>query len=275
MAPQEKVRLQKSPVTIAHISDFHIGSYHFVSNLLNRTIQEINEEGPDVVIITGDLTNEGFRQEYNTARAYVNNLECPRVIVVPGNHDSRNVGYLHFEELFGERFTRMEIAGVDILAVDSSEPDLDNGRIGRERYKHILQAFARPDSFKVFALHHHLLPVPGTGRERNIIYDAGDLLEVLIYSGVHLVLTGHKHVPYVWELEGMYVVNAGTVSSLRLRGHTKPCYNLVEIREDEVLIYRKYPFGERDVIACFEPGAHGGRHVISGVVKEIAGLEME
>ncbi len=127
----------------------------------------------------------------------------------------------------------------------------------------------------MFALHHHLLPVPGTGRERNIIYDAGDLLEVLIHAGVHLVLTGHKHVPYVWELEGMYVVNAGTVASLRLRGHTKPCYNLVEIREEEVTVLRKYPFGDKDVIARFSPGLNGARRGLSSVVKEILGYEFE
>ena len=72
-------------------------------------------------------------------------------------------------------------------------------------------------------------PVPGTGRERNVVYDAGDAIECLQRSGVRLVLSGHKHVPYVWRLEDLFVVNAGTVSSLRLRGNTRPCYNVIEI----------------------------------------------
>ena len=70
-------------------------------------------------------------------------------------------------------------------------------------------------------LHHHLLPVPGTGRERNVVYDAGDAIECLLRAGVHLVLSGHKHVPYAWRLENLFVVNTGTVSSLRLRGNTQ------------------------------------------------------
>ena len=78
-------------------------------------------------------------------------------------------------------------------------------------------------------LHHHLLPVPGTGRERNVVYDAGDAIECLQRAGVDLVLSGHKHVPYAWRLEDLFVVNTGTVSSLRLRGNTRPCYNVVEI----------------------------------------------
>ena len=45
------------------------------------------------------------------------------------------------------------------------------------------------------------------------------------------MLSGHKHVPYVWRLEDLFVVNAGTVSSLRLRGNTRPCYNVIEIAD--------------------------------------------
>lgn len=271
---RRKVILEKYPIWIAHISDFHVGSVHFVTNLMNRCIKEINELDPDIVVITGDLTNEGFRQEYNTAKAYLSNIQCERVIIVPGNHDSRNVGYLHFGELFGDRFSVLSYKGLTIVGADSSEPDLNDGRIGRERYNWILKAFERENDFKIFALHHHLLPVPGTGRERNIIYDAGDLSELLIYAGVHVVLTGHKHVPYVWELEGMYVVNAGTASSLRLRGNTKPCYNLIEINEDLITIYRKYPFGGMDVIARFTPDMHEVQRELSGVVKEIIGFEL-
>ena len=75
-----------------------------------------------------------------------------------------------------------------------------------------------------------------------MVYDAGDTLEVLQRCGVNLVLCGHKHVPYAWRLENLFVVNAGTVSSLRLRGNTRPCYNIVTIGEDEVTVERKYPF---------------------------------
>ena len=60
------------------------------------------------------------------------------------------------------------------------------------------------------------------------MHDAGDTLECLQRADVNLVLSGHKHVPYAWRLEDLFVVNAGTVSTTRLRGKTKPCYNVVE-----------------------------------------------
>jgi predicted phosphodiesterase len=95
--------------------------------------------------------------------------------------------------------------------------------------------------------------VPGTGRERNIVHDAGDTLECLQRADAHLVLSGHKHVPYAWRLENLFVVNAGTVSTTRLRGKTKPCYNVIEATPERVTVFRKYPFHEQDAILAFDP----------------------
>jgi 3',5'-cyclic AMP phosphodiesterase CpdA len=145
----------------------------------------------------------------------------------------------------------MRLGDVQIVAVDSSEPDLDNGQIGRGRYKWIEEQFAQEAALRVFVLHHHLLPVPGTGRERNIVHDAGDTLETLQRANVDLVLAGHKHVPYAWRLENLFVVNAGTVSSSRLRGNGRPCYNVVEVEGTHVDVWRRYPFHGQERIIQF------------------------
>lgn len=241
---------------IVHFSDVHAGSQYFVPNLLNRTLVEINDMVPDVVVVTGDLTNMGFRQEYREAKEYLDKLACENILVVPGNHDSRNVGYKHFERLFDTRHSVLRKNGITLVGVDSTEPDLDYGSIGRHRYEWIREKFEmHPDDFKIFALHHHLLPVPGTGRERNVVHDAGDVLEVLADCRVNLVLSGHKHVPYAWRLEDMFVVSTGTCSTLRLRGDTKPCYNVVEIAGDSVSVHRHYPFHGSEPIVEFDAGA--------------------
>ena len=239
------------PFVVAHISDLHCGSPYFVASLMERAIVEINDLRPDVIVVSGDLTTFGFRQEYMQARAYLDRFDCPDMIVIPGNHDSRNVGYVHFEELFGDRQGVLRKEGICFVAVDSSEPDLDHGTVGRGRYTWIRAQFAEPARLKVFVLHHHLLPIPGTGRERNVVYDAGDTLEALMDSGCRLVLSGHKHVPYAWRLEDLFLVNAGTVSTLRLRGKGRPCYNIVEIDDERVRVVRKYPFHEREPIIEF------------------------
>src|SRR5262249_10884971 len=93
------------PFVIAHLSDLHCGSPYFVANLLERATMDINETGPDVGVRSAHLTTFGYRQEYAMARDYLDRLDCPDVITIPGNHDSRNVGYVHFEQLIGPRST--------------------------------------------------------------------------------------------------------------------------------------------------------------------------
>src|SRR5579884_155706 len=241
-----------SPFTIVQISDLHCGKQYFLPELLDRAINEINEMRPDIVICSGDLTTFGFEDEYLLAKSYLDKIDCDALVVIPGNHDSRNVGYVHFEELFGERNSVLRKGGVTVVAVDSTEPDLDHGQIGRGRYRWIEEQFAEePCDFRIFVLHHHLLPVPGTGRERNVVYDASDCIECLQRARVDLVLSGHKHVPYAWKLEDIFIVNTGTVSSQRLRGRTRPCYNVIEVEDHHVSVWRRHPFHSQERIIQF------------------------
>ena len=168
---------------------------------------------------------------------------------VPGNHDARNVGYLLFEDTFGGRDSRrrLQLGGLEVslVAVDSPKPDLDEGEIGREHYGWIADGFAGPADLRVFVCHHHLMPIPGTGRERNQVLDAGDVLSLLRHCEADLVLSGHRHVPYVWPVAGLLLVHSGTVSTLRTRGFPKPAYNLIRIGEGRISVELCVPGGER------------------------------
>ena len=120
--------------TIAHLSDIHCGDPHFMPELMERAIADINALRPDIIVCSGDLTTYGFKEEYAQAKRYLDQLDCESFVVIPGNHDSRNVGYVHFEDLFGKRNSVLRKAGITVVAVDSTEPDLDHGQIGRGRY---------------------------------------------------------------------------------------------------------------------------------------------
>ena len=85
-------------------------------------------------------------------------------------------------------------------------------------------------------IHHHILAVPGTGRDVNNLRDAGDFMAILRELEVDLVLSGHRHVPYVWSISGVRVVHSGTVSTLRVRGTMPPSYNVIELDADQVRI---------------------------------------
>jgi 3',5'-cyclic-AMP phosphodiesterase len=240
--------METLPMLIAQISDIHVGGTRFRSDLLQQAIEEINAEQPDLVVIAGDLTDDGYPDQYPEAAEELSAIACPEVVRVPGNHDARNVGYVRYEDTFGARDSRRRITfgalEVALVAVDSSKPDLDEGEIGREHYGWIAQGFAGHADLRVFVCHHHLMPIPGTGRERNQVLDAGDVLALLRQCSVDLVLAGHRHVPYVWPVAGMLLVHSGTVSTLRTRGFPHPAYNLIRVENGRISVELRVPGGE-------------------------------
>jgi 3',5'-cyclic-AMP phosphodiesterase len=234
-------------VLIAQLSDVHVGGGRYRKELLRTAIEEINAAGPDLVVVAGDLTDEGYPDQYPLAKEELSALASPQIVCVPGNHDARNVGYLHFEDTFGTRDSRLrlELDGLKLalVAVDSSKPDLDEGEIGREHYGWIEEGFHGEADLRVFVCHHHLVPVPGTGRERNQVLDAGDVLALLRQCEVDLVLSGHRHVPYVWPIAGILLVHSGTVATLRTRGFPNPAYNLVRVEAGRISVDLHVPGG--------------------------------
>ena len=234
---------------IAQLSDIHVGGARHDPSLLRDAIAEVNQAGPDLVVIAGDITDEGYPDQYATAREELRTVACRNVVAVPGNHDSRHVGYLQYEQTFGARDSTLRLEAGDgtqlaLVAVDSSKPDLDEGEIGREHYAWIEDGFRESADLRVFVCHHHLMPIPGTGRERNQVLDASDVLSLLRQLAVDVVLSGHRHVPYVWPVAGMLLVHSGTVSTLRTRAFTQPAYNLIRADASRISVELRVPGGE-------------------------------
>lgn len=256
-------RLSDIPVRIAQISDVHVGGpLSLPEQDLTRIVERVRRIAPDVVVLAGDLTTAGYEWEYEEAARWAEQIEFPKV-VIPGNHDARNVGYRHFHRLFGDPFTRFRVGfdaerterlqatGFTVVALDSSEPDVNEGRIGRDRYPWIAQQFDQPDDIRIIAVHHHLVPIPGTGRERNIVLDAADVLLTLELQDVDIVLSGHKHVPYFWGLNGMLICNSGTAGTRRVRASVPPSWNELHVDATTVKVFTHYLDGRRELSAIF------------------------
>ncbi|MDQ3932051.1 MAG: metallophosphoesterase [Actinomycetota bacterium] len=248
------------PLRIAHLSSIHCGEESFRDELMAAVVEKVNRLRPDLVVVAGDLTAAGYRWEFDAAAEWLERMEAP-TLVVPGNHDSRNVGYVHFQRLFGERFwrcrqafepdraERLRTTGVTVVGLDSSEPDLNEGRVGREWYAWLREQFDQPDDFKIVVLHHHLVAVPGAGRTSSVIQDAGDVLPILARLQVDMILSGHKHVPFFWGLSGMFVCNSGTAATWRVRGRIPPSWNEFRIDASTVKVFLHYPDGRRELSA--------------------------
>jgi Icc protein len=231
---------------IVQMSDIHVGSGLFRSDLLSAAIEEANALRPDLVAIAGDLTMEGYRWEFEEAKGYLDRLECENVVMAMGNHDAKNVGYRHFEDFFGMRERSLTVSVPEgeakVVALDSTKPDLDEGEIGREHYAWLDSEFRGWDRGpRILVIHHHILAVPGTGRDVNNLRDAGDVMAILRELGVDMVLSGHRHVPWVWSISGVRIVHSGTVATMRVRGTMPPSYNVIEFDSEEVRITLKQP----------------------------------
>ncbi len=226
-------RMPEQIMTIFHMSDIHIGEPGVDAAEFRRVVDEIERTAQasvnPLVLVTGDLTSDGLLEEYETFYETVNGISVP-LVIVPGNHDERNYGAAHFERLFGTRFKTYESEGVAIYAADSAEPDNDAGHVGRAYYSDIREFFARAgDRVRIFVLHHHLVPVPHTGREHNVVQDAGDVLGTLEEARCSLVLNGHRHVPWMWRLNSMVIYNGGTLLSRRIRGAAIQAYTRIDL----------------------------------------------
>ena len=221
---------------IVHMSDLHIGFSEFREDILLNTINHVNNLNPDAVIISGDLTDHGYYNEFVKAKEYVS-LIIPPTLIVPGNHDARNLGDEVFEEVIGHRHNVIELedSKIKIIGLNSSEPDLDHGKIGRLQKQYMENQIADAKEkgyFIIITFHHHIISIPNTGRERNVLSDAGDILYTLIDNNVNLVLSGHKHVPHVWKMNNTIIATTGTVSSMKLRGKSYPSFNVITISDD-------------------------------------------
>jgi len=227
-------------VKIVQISDIHCASSPiFLADKLKTAIREIKQINPEVVVISGDLTQNGFKDEMEDVKLFIDQIDCDKIITTMGNHDALFTGYIPFEEIFGPASGVVEGDEYKIVYVNTARPDKDEGRVGREQIDLIRREFENSDKFDILVMHHHLIPVPDTGLEQAIVEDAGDVLKIISSIRLDLVLSGHRHRPWRWKLNGTQFVFAGAVSTRRLRGFFENSYNIIEIDPEEETITPK------------------------------------
>ena len=222
---------------IFHISDTHMSGSHFNKEAFERAYQDYQEEDFDLLIHSGDVTQGGQRSDYEMAAENFNKYGWPD-IVVPGNHDKRSGGISLFEKYIGDTNGVKTFNDTVVIYVDSGVADDNKGRVGSVKYNMIRDALNKYQmkGIKILVLHHHIIPIPMAGRERNVLSNAGDILEMILRFDVDLVIMGHRHFPNVYKIENTIFVNAGTVSDKKTRHGDVNSYNIISIQEDEISV---------------------------------------
>ena len=117
---------------IVQLSDIHVGA-EFREGIFDQVIEEVNSLKPDAVIITGDLTNEGLKEQYEKCKTLISKINVDRIIAISGNHDYRNTGYLHFKKYFPFQTINELNDDVVLITIGTARPDRDEGEVGHRQ----------------------------------------------------------------------------------------------------------------------------------------------
>ncbi|MCH8975097.1 MAG: metallophosphoesterase [Thaumarchaeota archaeon] len=230
---------------LVQISDIHVGS-QFQPKVFDQVVNEVNNLKPDVIVITGDLTNEGLIKEYKECKKLVSKLKAKKIITISGNHDYRNTGYLAFKKYFPFESVNNLSKDIVLVTIGTARPDRNEGEVGYRQNLWLERTMKKyKDKVKILAMHHHLVGIPDTGADRLTITDAGDVLRTLVSTKVDLVLCGHKHRPWIWNFGKPLITYAGTASSERARGLFENTYNIITINGKKIQVDLKIVGGKR------------------------------
>jgi 3',5'-cyclic AMP phosphodiesterase CpdA len=239
--------------SIVHLSDIHFGRVN--PHVIAPMIEAITRAAPDLVAVSGDLTQRARSYQFKEARAFLDRLPSPQ-IVVPGNHDVplRNVAARVLQPLRGYRrhisddlrpfYRDDEIA---VLGVNTARSlTIKQGRISEAQIAWMRERLCECDPALVkIVVTHHPFDVPEGHDERNLVGRARMAMDALAGCGADVFLAGHLHVSHTsrsvtrYKIKGhsALLVQAGTAASDRGRGESN-AFNVIRIDRPQITVER-------------------------------------
>jgi len=229
---------------IVHLSDLHFGA--LVPGLEQPLTARIRALVPDLVVVSGDLTQRARATQFAQARAFLTGLGAP-VLAVPGNHDMP----LHcpLTRLFRpfrawdrgwspEREPVWQDDRVIVVGVNTADPFAwRRGVIRRRQLERLGEVLARAGNrARVVVMHHPLEHLPGEGQP--LMRGAKLALAALPRLGAQVVLSGHIHVSHAGPFTaapGLVFVQAGTGLSHRRKAEAN-AFNLLDFSDGKVSV---------------------------------------
>lgn len=230
--------------TIAHISDVHFGEADLA--IANRLVESINDASPDLLVVSGDLTQRARSKQFVQARIFLDRLPKPQ-IVIPGNHDVPlyNVydRFVNPLEKYKQYITKdlqpfygdAEMAVIGINTARSLT--IKGGRISATQVAGIrLKMGPLHDKIMKIVVTHHPFDLPEGFDEDDIVGNAEEAMAAISECGADVFLSGHLHVSHIVNSARRYkmkngrsalIIQAGTAASTRERGEQNS-FNLIK-----------------------------------------------
>lgn len=239
--------------TLVHLSDLHFGRVD--EALLEPLRALVHQIAPDVVVVSGDLTQRAKSEQFEAARAWLDTLPGPQVIV-PGNHDISlyNVfrRFVHPLERY-KRYITDDLAPayiddeIAVLGVNTARSlTFKDGRVNEEQIAQIRERLAGlgTDVTRIVVTHHPF-DLPESAKEEEVVGRAVEAMKAFAETGVDVLLAGHLHASHAGSTAERYpladfaalVVQAGTATSTRGRGETNS-FNVLRVQSSQVEVDR-------------------------------------
>ncbi len=244
--------------TIAHISDIHFGDAD--AGVVERLVEKIGELAPDLIVVSGDLTQRARSRQFAEARAFLDRLPNPQ-LVVPGNHD---VPLYNVYDRFLNPLTKFKKYITDDLTPEFVDGELavfginttrsltiKGGRVSKEQVDELEARLCALDEQRVkMIVTHHPFDLPEGFDEDDIVGRAKKVMPRLVECGADIFLAGHLHVSNIthsarrYRMENGYsalIIQAGTAASMRERGEDNS-FNVLEV-DGHVLTVKRFHCG--------------------------------
>jgi 3',5'-cyclic AMP phosphodiesterase CpdA len=237
--------------TVVHISDVHFGRTDDAT--VRELVSAVHEIRPDLVAVSGDLTQRARPHEFELARLFLEMLPRPQ-IVVPGNHDVplHNVYARFLEPLDNYRryitddlqpfWSDGEIA---VLGLNTARSlTIKGGRVNERQVDSVERTLGRkPREVLKILVSHHPFDLPGTWEYKDLVGRARKAMARFIECRVDVFLAGHYHLSYCGRTAERYsfgkytsvFVQAGTACSTRGRGESNS-FNVLRTQPAELVV---------------------------------------